>query len=440
MTRTGFAVMIMTLCMVVFVCDAGAVELNYREKILDNGFRILVEEVPGPGIVSAGIWVAVGSVHEKEEEAGIAHFVEHMLLKGTENRPPGHIQEEVASLGGRINGATSFEYTYYFLTLPGHFWREGLDVLSDIVLHPSFDPQEFEREKEVVLREIDEREDSPGSRVSRMFFEGLFDYHPYGRPIIGYREVVKELSREDLMRFYNEHYHPENMLLVVTGDIEVEAVIESAIQWFDDVPAGQPPHFSPPSEPPLSGVRLVEEYADIRSVYWMLGFHGPSLRETGDAYALSMAAAILGGGRSSRLYRSIREEKGLVSSISASFLPLTDEGVAMVRVVASPENHEMAKSAVRKEIKTFLEEGPTEEEMKRARTMIASSLLFSMEGASGRRDQYGYFGVADNLGYLRGYLEGIQTVTIDEVTEISRKYLSSDDFLWAVLRPLEEVE
>ncbi len=440
MMRMGIAFMIIIFFAVMLLAEAGAVEFEYREEVLDNGFRILVEEVPGPGIVSMGVWVAVGSAHEEEEEAGIAHFLEHMLLKGTETRPPGRIQEEIASLGGRMNGATSFEYTYYFLTLPGHFWKEGLDVLADIMLNPSFDPQEFTREREVVLREIDEREDSPGSRVARLFYESLFDHHPYGRPIIGYREVVKELGREDLIRFYEEHYHPENMLLIITGDIDAESVIAQAKKWFENVPVGQPPRVYRPSEPPLKGVRLAEEEADIRSVYWMMGFHAPSQEETQEAYALSMAVSILGGGRSSRLYRSVREEQGLVSSISSSYLPLPDAGAAMVRVIVSPENQEMAKSAVREEIGRFLEEGPTEEEMERARTMIASSLLFSMEGASGRRNQYGYFGVSNNLQYLRGYLEGVHRVTVCEVLEVSRKYLSTDDYLLAVLRPLKEVE
>ena len=199
---------------------------------LDNGLRVVVQEDHFAPVVAIQVWVKAGSADETPDVAGAAHVHEHMIFKGTARRPVGAIAAEVESSGGNINAFTSADHTVYHVVLASRYCRTGLDILSDAMLNTTFDPHELEKELQVVMEEWKRGEDSPTSRAATELFRLAYTTHPYGRPVIGFRETVEALNRERVVNFYQRWYHPNNMTLVIVGDIDREAVRRDVTQLF----------------------------------------------------------------------------------------------------------------------------------------------------------------------------------------------------------------
>jgi len=307
---------------------AFAFEQNSSKHILDNGLTVLIREMPQNSMVSVYALVKTGSATEGEFlGTGISHFLEHMLFKGTEKRDTRQIPAEIQAVGGSINASTSHDFTIYTITVPFESFDTALDVLSDMLMNSKMDPEEIEKERQVIFKEMKLHNDNPGRRLSRLSFESIYNQHPYRHPVIGYKSLLAEISNEDLVDYYRLHYAPNNIILSVAGNIRANEVVAKIEETFKNF---QRKRYVPrdvlPEPQQISFRRYEEEYPNTDLTRLSLSFSGVSLLD-GDLYALDVLAQILGEGGSSRLFLDLYKKQGLVYSISASNFTPVDRGV-----------------------------------------------------------------------------------------------------------------
>ncbi len=416
-----------------------AVEIapGVQKTVLENGLTIIVKESHRAPVVAVQVWVKAGGIYEKDKEAGISHFIEHLLFKGSKDRPPGALAEEIESAGGAINAYTSYDYTVYHLTVPAESLNEALAALADALFNPAFAPEEIDREREVILEEMRMRQDRPEIKVSQALMELAYPNHPYGRPIIGWPETLKKIDRSAIVSYFERRYRPTHMTLVIVGDVSAEEAISQALGYFGQAPFKKALPFKIPerSSPP-QGLKVLKE--DVQEGYLQLAFPGPSLTEIKEAALADVLAVILGSGRSSRLYQKVREKQELVSTIGAySFTPM---GPGLLRISAQlePENLEAALKAILTETYRLRFYPVLPEELERAKTQVESDFIYIKELMEGQARRLGVFQtiLGDPLAE-KTYLEAVRSVTTEMIQEAAEKYIRPQDLAVAVLLPQE---
>ena len=347
-----------------------SLQIETRKFVLDNGLAVLISEMPNSSVVSLYLLVKTGSVNEgKFLGAGISHFLEHMFFKGTEKRNTGAIANEIQSLGGVINAATSFDSTLYTITVPAKAFDQALDILADMMMHPRFDAQDMEKEGEVILGEMRLYNDRPDRHLSEKVFETDYLQHPYRLPVIGYKELFLKLNRDDLLEYFHQYYVPNNMILSIAGNVSQKDALPKVKEIFKEF-ARQPYRLrNVPTEPEqVSSRRYEEEYAtDLTRM--SLSFPGVNVGNH-DVFAMDVLATILGQGESSRLYREIFQKKKLVRSITASnFAPL-DRGVFEIECSLDGANIENTVASIKEQIDQVRQNGVTAMELKKAKQQV----------------------------------------------------------------------
>jgi predicted Zn-dependent peptidase len=355
--------------------------LKHRLDTLPNGFRIVTEHMPGLKSASIGIWVTAGGRHERTEQNGIAHFLEHMAFKGTERRSALRIAEEIEDVGGYINAYTSREMTAYYARVLSPDVGMALDVIADIVLNPVFDLKEIEVERHVILQEIGQALDTPDDIIFDWLQEVSYPDQPFGRTILGPEERVSSFSRDDLTRFVAEHYGPDQMILSAAGGVSHDEILAQATALFGHLkPVGhsliQPAAFG-------GGERRVVK--DLEQVHFALSFESPNYRAP-DVYSAQVYATALGGGMSSRLFQKIREERGLCYSIFAQSGAYEDTGQITIYAGTSAEEIGELTQLTIDELKRSAED-MTDAEVNRARAQLKAGMLMGLESPSSRAER-----------------------------------------------------
>ncbi|GAB4370750.1 MAG: pitrilysin family protein [Deltaproteobacteria bacterium] len=390
---------------------------------LGNGLTVVIRENRSSPVVAVQAWVKAGSRTEPAARAGMSHILEHMAFKGTKRRGPGEIAREVEGLGGEINAYTSFDHTVYHITISGRYLENALDILADTLGNSVFDAKELAREKEVVLEELRMNEDNPGRVNSKTLFREAYRVHPYGRPVIGYAATIRKTTRKDLVSYFERFYYPGNMVLVIAGNVDPGAARPMIEKTFGRLRGHAEPGGKIPEEPPQKEIRVAIQEREAKRVYLDLGFHGPSMRNR-DVFAWDLLSSILGEGETSRLYRAVKDGRGLVDSIAAYSYTPRDPGVLLVGATASPEK---ALEALRETlVQAFrLREAPPEgEELARAKTSTESDFLYSLESQGSLARHVGFFETTlGDGGYETVYLQRIRSVTGEEIRAAARKYL-----------------
>lgn len=355
--------------------------MSLKITTLSNGFRIVTEDMPGLLSASAGIWVTAGGRHERAEQNGIAHFLEHMAFKGTEKRSALRIAEEIEDVGGYINAYTSREMTAYYARVLSPDVGLALDVISDIVLNPVFDPKEIETERHVILQEIGQALDTPDDIIFDWLQEVSYPDQPFGRTILGPAERVSAFGQGDLRAFVGEHYGPDQMILAAAGGVDHDAIVRQAEATFG--------HLKPVGNATLQPARFAggerREVKDLEQVHVALAFEGPGYRAP-DVYAAQVYATAMGGGMSSRLFQKIREERGLCYSIFAQSGAYEDTGQITVYAGTSEEEIGDLVGLTMDELKRAAED-MTEAEVNRARAQLKAGLLMGLESPSSRAER-----------------------------------------------------
>lgn len=408
-------------------------ESETRSAKLSDGMTLIVRENHAAPIVALDVWVATGSINEDERNNGVSHFFEHMLFKGTEKRGVGEFDREIESLGGRSNAATAQDFTHYFVVVSSKFFDEALDALSDVVMNPVFDAEEIEKERLVVLEEKRRSLDSPMTVVYQTLYSLSFPDHPYRRTVLGSTESITGLKREDFLNYHRQYYVPNNMVFVVVGDVEFDDVKAKAEEAFRDF---TPKELSPSSYPVQTkgGVKRSVVEKDVEQAYMGMAFLAPSIKSN-DTYALDVLATILGEGRSSRLYRRIREEKQLVTSIQAFYVAQRDAGLVIVLATLDPENLEQAEREILAEMAKLSSEDVALEELEKAKTKLITDYAFDTETNLDQTSTFGYYQVVAG-DYRLGitYPDEIKKITASDVRAVAAHYLTGG-YSIAIVKP-----
>jgi zinc protease len=380
------------------------------------------------------IWAKVGSADEQQNEAGLAHFHEHMLFKGTERRGVGDVAGEIEGAGGRINAYTSFDVTVYYSTLPSDALSVGLDVLVDAVRNSTFDPSEIDREIEVVLEEIRRSEDSPGHVLSEAVFKEHYKKHRYGLPILGPAESVSSFNREKITNFWKSWYTPDNMVVVAAGDFDAKKLAKEVAEQFADAEPGQKQR-AREVEPAQKSARTVILTRPFERMKIDLTWPGVAFHQN-DATYLDLLSFVLGECESSRLVRRVREDEGLVDRIdSSSYTPL-DPGVFSLNLDVDVANAHDAIAASMREVERIRSRPVSSEELERARANFLASEFFERESVSGLASKLGSFHViGGDWRSEERYFELLKSATADDLQRVAQRYLGTDQLTAGVLVP-----
>jgi predicted Zn-dependent peptidase len=348
---------------------------------LPSGLRVVSHEMPHLQTVSTGVWVRAGARNESAAQNGVAHFLEHMAFKGTEQRSAIEIAEEIESVGGDINASTSSETTAYYVRVLKDDIALAIDVLSDIILHPVFEPAELERERDVISQEIAAANDTPDDLVFDLAQEVAFPDQSIGRPILGTSENIANYSGADIHGFRNAHYSAPSMLISAAGGIGHTELLDMVSRKFENLSHDQGPGWKPASY--QGGFRQATR--PLEQAHIVFGFPGPGYLSK-EIYTLQVLASVLGGGMSSRLFREVREKRGLCYSIFA--FPAAYEDVSLMSIYAatSPTKIGELTNVISSEL-AGASAAISEEEVARARAQLKAGLMMSLESSSSRADQ-----------------------------------------------------
>lgn len=404
-----------------------------QKSVLPNGLKIVTEHIESIKSISAGIWVKTGSRNESDEQAGITHFLEHMLFKGTENRSSFEIAQSMESVGGYLNAFTSTEYTCYYARCLDSKLEDALDVLSDMVRHSTFPEEEMQKEKNVVLEEMKMYKDSPDDFVLEEFSTQLFPNHPIGRPVLGFEDTVVSFTREGLFDYIDHRYNPDNLLVAVAGNVNHEEVVKLVTQLLNHETSKETVNKSQPI-PPYE-VTKQELRKPIEQSHMILGRRALNYDHP-DKYLLLLANTILGGGMSSRLHQNIREKYGYCYSIGPFNQSFLDSGLFGVYIGTDADYVPHVRELIVKEFKRLQNEEVGEKELSEAKAHLKGKLLLSQENTSNRMTRMAkseiYFNRYVTLDEL---VENIDAVNSDDLRTFSEEFFEPEMYSETLLVP-----
>lgn len=407
--------------------------------VLPNGIRLVVQSIPWARTVAVGFWLDVGTKDERDEEAGLAHFLEHMLFKGTRHHTGRQIAQLIDALGGSMDAFTEKELTCFHLrVLPEHL-RRGLNLVRELLTEPSLRPKDIEVEKSVVLAEIQSVEDTPEDLVGEVFFEALWDGHPLSRPILGTKETVTRFRRATLLKFLRRHYTPHRMVIAAAGALHESAFVDLVNEVFGT--------WRRSDNSPLSDILPPTPFAQLRSVtrntehfYFTIGV--PSFPATDPAhYPAALLDIIIGGGASSRLFMEVRERRGLAYAIGSFTVAFKKAGFFAISGSCAPKAAPRLFQVLRNELRRLRKEGLRNGEMERAKTQLKLSLVTAQESVMGTMMRLGrqmlYFGRPIPMEDI---LAQVERVTADDLMAIAEQLLGSCAFAASFVGPMSASE
>jgi len=405
-------------------------------RVLPNGFTVLVEPDHSAPVASVQVWVGSGSIHEgRWSGAGLSHLLEHMIFKGTEKRGPNEIARAVQEAGGYVNAYTSFDRTVYWIDVPADGTCTAIELLADAALHSVLPAEEFAKEQEVIRREFAMGFDNPNRMSTELMLSTTFSQSPYRHPVIGHLDIFNRLTREDLEAYYRARYVPDNMFLVVVGDVKAGEIFTAAEQWFGG--SGRRP-LEPlfiPHEPPQIGRRDAHKEFETELSRCALVWHIPPLTHP-DTAPLDVLATVLGGGRSTPLHLELREKKNLVHHISAYSYMAGEMGLFGIDFLCEPGKREEAEKEVLEIVAKYRTAAPAEAEVTKARKSILADQLHNLSTARGRAsDIGGSWLLARNPDLGSEYLGQISRVTADDLRRVAEKYLTVPGMTVTSLNP-----
>ncbi|MCG6881359.1 MAG: insulinase family protein [Deltaproteobacteria bacterium] len=409
-----------------------------RKTVLNNGVRIVSERLPHVRSVSLGIWVNTGSRDESPSENGVSHFIEHMSFKGTRNRSGFQIAKDLDAIGGLSNAFTGKETTcFYGKVLDRHFPFLA-DILSDIFIHPTFQPEDMEREREVIFQEISMVEDTPDDYLNVLFQSLFWPDHPIGRPILGSTETVARMDRQMIHEYIKKHYIPERVLVVAAGHVDHDAMVDYFRPIFEI--GGDFSKEKPERSLPANGGGVMVMPKALEQVHFCLGSDAPSHVDE-SRFACALLNTILGGNMSSRLFQEIRENRGLAYSVYSFFSPYADAGLFGVYAATDARNMNSVLEVTQNEIKKISRGELSGDELDIAKENVIGGMYLSAESSDSRMMR-----AAKNEFIFERYVdyeevaESIERVSVDDVVEMANRIFGDGQIAFAALGPIEENE
>lgn len=408
---------------------------------LPNGLTIIAEQMP-IDVVNLSLWIRVGSTVESDAINGMAHFLEHMIFKGTERLASGEFERRIEERGAVTNAATSQDYTNYYITTAPQDFAELAPLQIDVVFNPSIPDDAFERERAVVLEEIRRSEDNPHRRTFRRAMEMAFDVLPYRRPVLGPESVISGLQPQQMRDFHASWYQPQSITAVAVGNLPVEQLIETVAEGFTHVHNRQPSTIysqQPSTNPESAFTEIVRrEFVDesLQQARLVMVWRVPGLAQLNQTYALDVLAGILGHGRTSRLVRDLREERGLVSSIAVSNMSNLLQGTFYISAKCAVENITAVEEAIAQHIRRLQTELVTDKEIARVRKRVANRFIFGNETPSDRAGLYGFYqSLVGDLEPAFNYPAHIQQQEANDLLLAANQYLCPAAYGVVVMKP-----
>ena len=401
-------------------------------EVLDNGLRLITERMPQVRSVTIGVWLMRGSRHETDARSGIAHFVEHMLFKGTDSRSAEDIAQSIDSIGGQLDAFTAKEYASYYIKVLDEHLPLAVDLLSDIVLRPAFPVDEIEREKKVILEEIKMVEDTPDDLVHELFTQHFWEGHPLGRPILGSKETVESLTWDSLSDYFRGAYVAPNMIISAAGNLDHGQLRDLVSRAFQSVSANGET-FSQPA--PKVVPQVITRTKELEQSHVCLGTDSyPQSHE--DRYVSYILNTILGGSMSSRLFQNVREKRGLAYSVFSGLSAYRDAGNITIYAGCSNEAVGEVIDLCVEELRQLKRDPVPESELRRAQDHLKGSLMLSLENTASRMSHLArqeiYF---DRHFGLDETLAGVQRVTVSDVRRVAADLFSNGSLAATVLGP-----
>jgi predicted Zn-dependent peptidase len=403
--------------------------MHYALTTLPNGLRVITEAIPGLRSVAVGCWVDTGTRDELPNEAGASHFLEHLLFKGSETLTARQISETFDAMGAESNAFTTKEYTCFWARLLDQDLPKGLGVLAEMLLRPAFRPDEIDSERQVVIEEINMNDDDPSDVAFEEFTTALFDGHPLERPVLGTRESIRAMTRDDLHGYWQRRYRVGSAVLALTGSIEHGDVVELAGSLFG---SWEGPDVDHELAEPLVEHRVRVVRRPTEQTHLVIGGEGLT-RSDERRFALEVMNHVLGGGLSSRLFTTIREERGLAYSIYSFRLPFADTGAWGVYIGTTPDLVGTAMELILSELELMSAKGVSQDELDRAKGNMRGGLAISLEDANSRMTRLGRDELIGNPHLsVDERIERIESVTLEEVREVAAVVLGGPRVIGAV--------
>ncbi|MFQ5649987.1 MAG: M16 family metallopeptidase [bacterium] len=394
--------------------------------VLDNGLTVLVKENHAAPVVAIFTYVEAGYFDESDDRVGISHLIEHMFFKGTRERGVGQIAIQTKALGGYLNASTIYDHTLYYTVLPSSCFAQGLAIQSDALMNSVFDPEELQKETEVVIQEAKRKLDTPTAVCREKLFALAFDKHRMGRWRIGTEAGLRALTRDDFVTFHRNLYRPENIILVVVGDIDTDTARQEITRYYEPFERGTLKKEDSPSEPEQTRFRYAHLEGDIKQSHATVGFHTPGMFHD-DTYALETVAFLLGQGRSSRLYQEVKESQRLVNTITAYNYSLQSVGIFLVEVGAEFRKLRRAEQAVAKELARLKEQPVTQEELEKTRNHLQALYVSTLQSVAGQAKLLASYEALGGYHLVEDYMQKLHHVTPDDILAVARKYLKLDN-------------
>jgi len=435
---------------------------------LDSGLTVIHQPLAMP-VVVVDVWVKAGAIVEPDEWSGMAHFLEHMIFKGTQQIPPGYFDYVVESRGSMSNAATSHDFAHYYLTTAAPDFAATLPYLAELLMNAAIPADEFDREREVVLEEIRQADDDPDWVGFQALMQTVYQHHPYRRPVLGTADQLRRYSPQEMQTFHRTHYYPSNMTVVVTGDVAQAAALEAIQQSFADPIALAPPVDMPDAirlrrreaiaaphrgglpgdmaptsapvvsiapEPPLTDIRRqVLALPRLEQARLLMAWVGPGTDNLVDAYGLDLLAALLSDGRSSRLVRDLREERQLVQDINCHLMLQKDSSVFMISAWLEAADLATVEAEIQRHLAQLVTEPPTLAELQRAQRLLCNQHIFSLETPSQLANLYGYYSTIAQPEAAIAYPTYIRAFEREDLQQLAQRYLTGDRYAVTVLKP-----
>jgi predicted Zn-dependent peptidase len=408
---------------------------EYQKTVLPGGLRILTERIPHVRSISFGVWVQAGTRDESPQENGISHFIEHMMFKGTQRRKASDIAESLEAVGGHLNAFTGKELTCYYAHILDEHLPLAVDVIADMLTGSVFDGEEIAKEKSVVIEEINAVEDAPEDWIQDLFLRDMFPGHALGFSTLGTREIISTLAQDKLFAFTNRHYSQNRLLIAAAGNVDHEHLTSLVGERFGRLPANGTRHLVPPPLKRIPGSVTEDQCSQTHICIGAraLPFNDPR------KFALLVLNTLLGGGMSSRLFQTIREQHGLAYSVFSFHDFLMDTGVFGVYMGAEPGRADKAVALLRRELQRLQEEIVPAAELERTINQLKGSLMLGLESTSSRMSRLAKMEI-----YLGEYVtldevcENIESVTAEQILQLAQALFTEEQLTSTIIRPTNE--
>jgi zinc protease len=414
------------------------VQFNANTFQLSNGLTVIHQCLPATSVVVSDVWVKAGAIAEPAAWSGMAHFLEHMIFKGSPKVMVGEFDWLIESTGGIANAATSYDYAHFYLTTSVSHLEQTLPCLADILLRANIPDDEFIREREVVIEEINSSQDDPDYLGYQALCQNTYQLHPYGRSILGEQELLLEHTPNQMRCFHRTHYQPENMTIIIVGGIEEEQALALVNDNFSEfsVPSECPPH-TVEAEPPLTSVRRQELYLPrIEQARLLMAWICPGAESLESAIALDLIALILTGGRSSGLVRELREERQLVIDIDCSLSLQKDSSLFSIGVLLETEHLVTVEQIIGDRLHQLHQGLIPAAEIASAKRQLINDYIFSTETPSQLASVYGFYNIVATAAHSALYPQIISRLQPEQLQAIAQSYLSPEHYAVTVLKPI----